>query len=132
MSYAVYKVLHLLGVMALLFSLGGMTLQALAGAPRATGEGQPPAPGPGRGLLSALHGVGMLLLLVAGFGALAKLGAMQGGLPGWVWGKLVVWLLLGGAPALIKRKPELGVALCLALPLLGGLAAFLAVVKPGT
>lgn len=129
MGYEVYKVLHLLGVVTLFFSLGGMTLQALAVPATGAAEGAPPAPG--RAVLSALHGVAMVLLLVAGFGALAKLGLMQGGLPGWAWGKLAVWLLLGGAPALIKRQPRLALALCFALPLVGALAAWLAVAKPG-
>jgi hypothetical protein len=125
MSYGFYKVLHLTGVMLLFFSLGGMTLQALLGAP-APAEGQRP---PGRGLLLAFHGVGMLLLLVAGFGALAKLGV--GGVPPWALGKLGIWLALGLAPVLLRRKPELARPLAFALPLLGFLAAALAIHKLG-
>ena len=56
MSLAAYKVLHLLGAFLVLAALGA----ALAGGSRK-----------GSGIA---HGIGLLLLLVAGFGALARLG----------------------------------------------------------
>ena len=68
------------------------------------------------------------MLLVAGFGALAKLEVQ--GVPSWAWGKLVLWLLLAASPVLIKRKPNFAKALWFALPLLGVVAASLAVLKP--
>ena len=40
-------------------------------------------------------------------------------------------MLIAGCPFLLKRKPEGGKALWFVLPLLGALAAFLAVTKPG-
>lgn len=122
MSYATYKVLHLLGVMLLFFALGGMTLHALNGGDKESNKA--------KGLVYAFHGVALLLLLVAGFGAMAKMG-IKGGVPVWVWLKLGVWLLLAASPALITRKPDLGKALWFVLPLAGGLAGFLAVTKLG-
>lgn len=76
-----------------------------------------------------LHGVGLLLLLVAGFGALAKLGYK--GPPGWAIGKLAIWLLLGAAPVIFKKAPQVAKAVVCALPLVALGAAALAVLKPG-
>ncbi len=48
------------------------------------------------------HGLGLLVLLVSGFGQLAKLG-MSAHMPTWVIVKLVLWLVLGFLPVLAKR-----------------------------
>lgn len=117
MSFEFYKILHVVGVMLLFTALGGVTLHALSGGDK------------GRKLLAASHGVALLLLLVAGFGMIAKL-KLAAPYPGWIWGKLVIWLLLGGAVVLPRKKPELAKPLFLALPLLGGVAAWLAIMKP--
>ncbi len=125
MSFEFYKVVHIVGVILLFYALGGMTLQALRGKIDAQPEEKPP----GRALMAAFHGIALVLLLVAGFGALVKLGTTDG-VPGWVWGKLVVWLLLAASPVLIKRKPNFAKALWFVLPLLGVVAVGLAVMKP--
>ena len=116
MSYAVYKVLHLLGLMLLFFALGGYTLK---GKPEAKSE---------RILLAVCHGVGLLLMLVAGFGLLARLGFK--GAPGWAWAKVGVWLVFGAAPMVIKRTPERVRPIWAVLSWLGTLAAYLAIAKP--
>lgn len=76
------------------------------------------------------HGVGLALILVSGFGLLARLGIMND-LPVWVFVKLAAWILLGSAIALIKRKPEWNV---LMIPIVIGIvisAAYFGVYKPG-
>ena len=75
----------------------------------------------------ATHGVALFVILVSGFGMLAKLGY---GFPLWVWLKLVVWLLIGAAIALVRRLPEQATIFWFAIPLLGTVAAFLAIYKP--
>lgn len=121
-SYSVYKVIHLLGVIALFLALGGLTFHAASGGTRS---------GPARRLVPITHGVALFLVLLGGFGLLARLGMSQGSSwPGWVWTKLVIWILLGGALALPYRKPELARPLWILLPLLGGLAAYMAIFKP--
>jgi hypothetical protein len=121
-SANVYVYLHLTGLVLLFFSLGGLTTHALNGGDKASNKA--------RALLIAFHGVAMLLLLVAGFGAVAKLGYMKGGMPGWVIAKIVIWLLMGAAPVLIKKKPELAKGLFFGLAALGSAAAYIAGFKP--
>jgi hypothetical protein len=71
----------------------------------------------------------MLLMAVSGFGMLAKLGLMAA-LPGWAYVKMLIWLLLGGAVTLVKRKAGWGLSLLSGLALLATLAAYMAIVKP--
>ena len=60
---------------------------------------------PVKKLGSITSGIGLTLLLVAGFGLIAKMGYSY--TSPWIIAKLIVWLLLGGSIALINRKPEL-------------------------
>ena len=118
MDPLLYKVLHIFGVLLAFTALGGTILQALAG----TRE-----KGPGSKLAGITHGVALLLILVTGFGLIATMGY---GFPLWVWMKLVIWLLIGGAIALIPRLPQHATIFWFALPLLGAVAAYLAIYKP--
>lgn len=123
LSHQFYNVTHVVGIILLMAALGGAALHAMTrGA-----NGDPSA----RRLLAAMHGVGVLLILVGGFGMLARIGAMHGaGFPGWVWVKLVVWGVLAAAIAIPPRRPGLARPLLLALPILGGIAAYMAIYKP--
>jgi hypothetical protein len=60
---------------------------------------------------------------------LAKLG-LSAAIPGYVWAKVAVWLLLGAAIAIVPRQPGLSKALWWVFPVLGAAAAWLAVAKP--
>lgn len=121
-SYEAYKVLHLLSVMLLFLCFGGLALYVAGGGSRAAN--------PNRKLIAALHGTATFLVLLGGFGLLARLGVIQGGFPLWVWIKLAVWLLLALAVVLPYRRPELARPLFLLYPVLGGVAAWAAVYKP--
>jgi hypothetical protein len=113
MSYQVYKLLHVLGIMLLFFGFGGVLIPNLSGFKLA---------GKAKLIAFITHGLGMLLLLVAGFGLLAKLGL--DGIPGWVIVKLIVWLLLGVGIALAKRKPTIiSLLILLALAMVAPYAA---------
>jgi hypothetical protein len=120
--YEAYKVLHLLSVMLLFLCFGGLALYVAGGGTRAAN--------PNRKLIAALHGTAAFLVLLGGFGLLARLGVIQGGFPLWVWIKLAVWLVLGLAVLLPYRRPALARPLFLLYPALGGLAAWAAVYKP--
>jgi len=120
MPTEVYKLLHLLGLIMSMVAVGGLALHGINGGDRDTNKA--------RGLASSTHGIGMLLLLVGGFGMLAKMG---GGFPPWVAIKLVIWLLLGAAIMPLMRKPEMGRLMWMAVPLLAIIAATVGLYKPG-
>jgi hypothetical protein len=75
------------------------------------------------------HGIGMVLVLVGGFGMLARLGIFWPW-PGWVIGKIIIWLVLGVLVALIGRLPALAKPLWWVTIALGAIAAYLALNKP--
>ncbi len=118
MSPLTYKVLHIFAVLLTFTALGGAISQSLAG----TGKGSP-----GHKLAGLTHGIALLVILISGFGLIAKLGY---GFPLWIWIKIVIWLLIGGAIALVRRLPQHATIFWLAIPLLGGFAAYLALYKP--
>ncbi len=117
MSYTVYKLIHLSGIFMIFLALGGMILSAAAKEATASFKSA----------LSMLHGIGLGIVIIAGFGMMAKHNiAFQG----WVGVKLLIWLFFGGAIVLIRRKPEMGqmmLWLCLAL---GIVAVYMALFKP--
>lgn len=119
MSYQFYKIIHVLGIMLVFLAFGGLAVVGLSSdASRLK---------PARTLLASFHGVGMLLLLVAGFGLIAKLG---GGFPGWMIAKVVIWLVLGASVVVFRKKPDAGKPMLIVLPILGLIAAGLALYKP--
>ncbi|MFM7203595.1 MAG: hypothetical protein ACKO6N_22665 [Myxococcota bacterium] len=123
-SYSVYKIIHVFGVLLIVMALGGATLHAANGGTRESNTS--------RKLSAISHGVGMLLVLVAGFGLLARLGIGHGAAwPLWIYLKLVIWAVMGGLLVLVQRVPSLARPLWIGIPLLGGLAAYVAVMKPG-
>lgn len=119
MSFDFYKLLHFLGIFMVFSALGGQIVQALNG-----GDAKQM---PGRKWMAVFHGLGLLIVLVAGFGMIAKAGY---GFPGWVIGKLVVWVALGGIGAVVARKRNLAGLIWVVVLLLGLIAAYLAHYKP--
>lgn len=97
MSIVPYHVIHIAGLIMLFIGfgalLGGNTKTAMK-----------------------WHGIGLVIMLVAGFGMLAKLGIMKS-MPSWVWIKIGIWLALGALPVLAKKKvlPVGGVVLIAAV-----------------
>ncbi len=111
MDVLVYKLLHLAGVMALFMGLGiGLLPESAFRKPGAI-----------------FHGIGLVVILVAGFGLLAK---MSLGFPGWIIAKLVIWLLFGVLPVLAKKKVLPLVAAWISALVLGLIAAYLGIYKP--
>lgn len=83
MDYALLKTLHIAGAFALFASLGATTLA-----------------GSSKKFTSILHGVSLLFILIIGFAMLKKPPMDQY----WWMAKLGIWLFIGLAPALSKRK----------------------------
>lgn len=120
MSYEFYKIVHITGVIMVFLGLAGILGLRLAG---------PNLPAGPRRLFVITHGVGLLMAFVAGFGLAARLNMFQN-LPMWVWAKIVIWLVLGGALTLAKRKGHVGAPLLVLFIGLACTAAWLAITKP--
>ncbi len=119
-SYGVYKVVHFIGILMVLMSIGGLAMAAISQAPGKVW----------RRPVMITHGIGMLVSLVGGFGLLARLGVMHGSLPGWIYAKLAIWFIFGAMAGVLIRKPSLAKPLWVVVIVLGGLAAYLAGNKP--
>jgi len=119
MSYEFYKVLHVLGLSLVVLSLGGVIHHVINGGTKQSDAFR-------KGTMIT-HGVGLLLLVVAGFGMLAKLGIYSP--PSWVVGKIVIWLALGAFVAMAYKKVGLARKFWFAVPALVVIATFLAIYK---
>jgi uncharacterized membrane protein len=133
MSHAFYNLLHILGLILIIQSVASAVYFRLYGAGSvanvASATDATPVENPARKMLSILHGIGMLLILVSGFGMLARLG-MTGGLPNWIYGKLVIWLIFGASIALVNRGKGSPMLWWILIIVLGGAAAWMGINKP--
>ncbi|MDP0498206.1 MAG: hypothetical protein Q7Q73_18560 [Verrucomicrobiota bacterium JB024] len=120
MTVQLYKVIHLLGVMMVFLGYGGLIIRGLLDS---TNKKL-------RILGSVTSGIGLLLLLVSGFGMIARYGGAYSYAEGWLIAKYVIWLILGAATAVLSRKPKLGMPLWWAILVLGVVAAYMGVMKP--
>jgi hypothetical protein len=119
MSFDFYKVMHFFGLFMVFSALGGQIAIAVNGG----GDIRRPA----RQWIGIYHGLGLLIMLVAGFGMIAKANL---GFPGWIIGKMAIWIILGGIGALAARKKNLAGMVWILIVLLGLTAAYLAHYKP--
>ena len=115
MSYEFYKVLHL--AMVFIF-IGSAAFQF---ASTVTSKN-----------VKIATGVTSFMILVGGMGLLARIGVSHGaGFPGWVWAKMVIWLIISAAtPILAKRLVNNRQFAFIGIIGLMILAAFFAVNKP--
>lgn len=121
MPYEFYKILHFLGIFATLMGLGGIGAHILSGGNRETFKA--------RKWLGMLHGMGLVLILIAGFGLHVRVLPGEA-FQGWQYAKLVIWLLLGIMPALFYRQPRLAKSTWWLTLGLASAAAMLAIFKP--
>ncbi len=113
LSYQTYKVIHLASIFIF---LSGAAVLLLA---RPEGKAW-----------KMITGISSLMILVAGFGLLARLG-LTSGMPPWVVAKIVIWLIVTGMGHIVaKRFPGAAVKAYWATMILAVFAAYLAVVKP--
>ena len=110
MTIQFYTWLHLAGIGLVLLATGGLAQGRDAG----------------RKLLTIAHGVGLLLILVGGFGLLARY-AIHWPWPSWVFVKIVIWLAFGASLGLLKRLPHLQTPIWWAAWVLFLIAAYLGV-----
>ena len=117
MSYEFYKILHVFSAFVLFTSLGTLAATIRHDSSRL------------RRLARVGHGIALALLFVAGFGLMARLG-MFGSIPVWAWIKIGLWLVLALIVLPLRRQPRWVTALLISIPIIGGLAVWLAVQKP--
>ncbi len=115
-----YKALHIFGLFLAMTSLGGIAIHAANGGTKATSTT--------RSLTAGVFGVGMLLSLAGGFGQAARLGMSSTGVfPGWLWAKVAIWVIVAVLSILPYRVPSLAKPVYLFVPVIAGLAAYLAI-----
>jgi len=119
MSYLTYKLLHVVGVLALFLSLGGLIASRLAPSMASAGVAR---------VFRMIHGIALLLVAVAGFGLMARLGLFAIW-PTWIWVKVLVWVALGGGVALLRGSEKSARILLVVFVVLGGVAVWAALVK---
>jgi hypothetical protein len=111
MNPLILKVIHIAGALGVFTAMGAILMGAQESC---------------RKCASMLHGISLLLLLLAGF-AMLKKPPME--LHFWKV-KLVLWLFLGVAPVLARKKTMPMSALLVLTLLVGVFAAYLGVMKP--
>lgn len=107
----IYHILHLAGILMLFLGYGALLGRSLIGSDDARVKK----------LGSVTSGIGLLLILIAGFALISKMNYSF--FAPWILVKLAVWLALGGLIVLINRKPALAVPLWWLLIALGVLAS---------
>ncbi len=118
MSYEIYRLIHFVGLFTLFFAFGSLF----------TGDKSTKAAAMG-------HGIGLLLMLLGGFGMQAKvkaayLASYGSAFPTWLILKVVIWLILGGCMVLAKRRIIKGATAWILIIGLGLASAYLALNKP--
>ena len=114
----VYHVLHLLGIMMIFVGYGGLTARVMLDVDDRRL----------RRLGAITSGLGLFLVLLGGFGLLARL--YDGQFLGWINVKIGVWVLLGALIFFINRFPKLGQFWWWLATLLGLVAVLMVYVRP--
>jgi hypothetical protein len=110
MDAITYKIIHLTGISVLALGVGGM----MAG-------------GEKRKTFAMLQGIGLLVMLVSGFGLLAKSGL---GFPPFAIVKTLLWLVIGMLPVIFRKlRTPLPAAILISI-ILVSIMAYLGVMKP--
>lgn len=109
MDPGIYKIIHFIGLIILFLGIGSL----ISSDHRKPAALRRPA---------MIHGIGLALLLISGFGLSAKL---ELGFPIWMMVKLIILLLLGAMIVVIKRRLIPLPAIYLLAIVLGAIAAYL-------
>ena len=107
----IYQILHVAGILMLFMGYGALLARSMCGSDDVSV----------RKLGSITSGIGLLLILIAGFGLITKLGYSI--TTPWLIVKMTIWLALGGLIVLINRKAALAKILWWSILLLGIIAA---------
>src|SRR4029077_10630291 len=105
-----YHIIHIIGIALLVLGIGGM----MAG-------------GEKRDTCALPQGIGLIVMIVSGFGLLAKLGL---GYPHFAIVKTVLWVVIAMLPVLFRKLKTPLAAEVLIVLILVGIMAYLGLVKP--
>ena len=122
LGYETYKLVHLIGIFVLLSGVAALWALELFS--------DSPGYAKARKGIMAMHGIAIFVVLLGGFGTLAKLG-IGSPWPPWIWIKIGIWVVLGGLPALLSKSSSTSKVLFLIAPLLGAVAAWAAINQVG-
>lgn len=117
LPYAAYKVVHYLGIFILVTALSATLARSAKEELNSD---------PWRKRLGMIHGIALFLIILGGFGMLARLDV---GFPGWIMAKLGIWLVFAGLIA-ARKSTEWSVRALVLVPLMAALAGWIAFVKP--
>ncbi len=95
MSYTFYKLIHFSGLFMILLCLGAIASHRLQGGTKENFKN--------RKFFMMIHGMGLLISFIAGFGLIAK-GGFSFANDGWIYIKLIVWLILGAYPVIFYKQ----------------------------
>lgn len=113
----VYNVIHFIGIFMIFLGYGGLIVRSITGSDDRRI----------RKLGAITSGIGLFLVLLGGFGLLARLGY---GWPLWVLVKIAIWMILGFLIMVINRKPQLAGTMWWLTLVLGFVAVIMVVYKP--
>ena len=117
MSIMFYKILHVIGILMLFLGIGGAVIRAAINQKSEKLEK----------FVLMNHGIGLLIIVIAGFGQLAKLGMV---FSGWVVVKIIIWVLMGALIMPIKKVPQMKSVWWFTALTMGAIAAYMAIYKP--
>jgi len=113
-----YYILHLLGVLLVFSSLGGLAMRAMID----------PESKALKKFGAITSGVGLFLILLGGFGLVARL--YNNEFQNWTIAKIVIWVILGSMLFFINKFPQLGKIWWWLTLTLGLLAVLMVYVRP--
>lgn len=122
MSYEFYKVLHVIGLILTLSGLVGLIASYFVSPTELPKKNRLP--------WIVMHGLGLVIILVSGFGLAARLNYF-GNLPGWVHTKIAIWLVVGLLVIGIRKVRNQSLIWLALTVVLFSTAAFFAVNKVG-
>lgn len=115
----IYQLIHAAGILMVFLSFGALIARAWL----------QPENRKLRKFGAIVSGIGLFLILLGGFGLLARIYANEW--HPWVIVKLIVWFLLGGMLALVNRKPQLAPVWFWSTLVLGLVSVSMVYIKPG-
>lgn len=95
MSPQFWLFVHVVSLFLVFITLGGVATHMLNGGTKDNFKT--------RKTLAMIHGIGLLMAFVSGFGLIAKRGYSFGDSP-WLYGKILCWLLVGLFPIVAYKK----------------------------